>query len=127
MGICIAQYRIVIGYFNRVKFVTSGFSIAIRGISLNICFIVLLTLLILLSGDVELNPGPSKCKNIRLCHVNIRSLSRSKFLAIKTSLAELYDVITISESHLHAGIPNSLFKLEGFHEIIRNNHLYKRN
>ena len=73
----------------------------------------------LISGDIETNPGPSKCKNLRLCHVNRRSLSRSKLLAIKTSLIDIYDIITISETHLHAGIPNTLFQLEGFHDIIR--------
>ena len=73
----------------------------------------------ILSGDIETNPGPVKSKNIRICHVNIRSLSRSKLLAIKSSLTNLYDVITISESHLHAGVPNNVFTLEGFHEIIR--------
>ena len=73
----------------------------------------------LLSGDVELNPGPNKCRALKLCHVNIRSLSRSKLLAIKTSLIDLYDIITISETHLHAGVPNDLFKIQGFHDIIR--------
>ena len=31
----------------------------------------------------------------------------------------MYDIITISESHLHAGIPSNVFALPGFHEIIR--------
>ena len=123
MGICTEQYRLAIGYFNRCKFVTSGFSLGFRCLTINLLFVLFILLLLnLLSGDVELNPGPvsKKTKNVRICHVNIRSLSRSKLLAIKTSLCELYDIITISESHLHAGIPNSLFSLVNFHEIIRN-------
>ena len=54
-----------------------------------------------------------------MCHVNIRSLLHSKLLAIKTSLADLYDIITISESHLHQGIGNDGFTVPGFHEILR--------
>ena len=36
-----------------------------------------------------------------------------------TSLADLYDIITISESHLHQGIGNNVFTIPGFHEILR--------
>ena len=123
MGISLEQYRIVIGYFNRCKFVTSSFSFGFRVLTANLFLFCMLTIILynLLSGDIEPHPGPAskKNKNVRSCHVNIRSLSRSKLLAIKTTLCQLYDIITISESQLHAGIPNTLFKLEGYHEIIR--------
>ena len=39
---------------------------------------------------------------------------------MKTSLANLYDIITLSETHLHQGIGDDLFEIEGFHDIIRN-------
>jgi exonuclease III len=74
-----------------------------------------------LGGDVELNPGPKtirKCLNI--CHVNVRSLSRSKFLATQVSLANVYDFITISETRLHQGVGHDLFALTGYHDILRN-------
>ena len=38
---------------------------------------------------------------------------------MKTLLAEVYDIITVSETHLHAGVPNEIFEIKGFHEIIR--------
>ena len=60
-----------------------------------------------------------RCKNLNVCHVNIRSLSRAKLLAIQTSLTQQYDIITISETHLHVGVSGDLFKLNGFHDIIR--------
>ena len=81
-------------------------------------------MLLLLAGDIKENPGPvnrkdGTCRSLSMCHVNIRSLSRSKLLAIQTSLVDLYDIITISESHLHQGIGNDVFTIPGFHEILR--------
>ena len=77
-------------------------------------------LLIIAAGDIKLYPGQPQnvCKNTNICHVNIRSLSRGKFNAIKVRLAKTYDIITISETHLHSGIQNNVFYLEGYHEII---------
>jgi hypothetical protein len=97
-------------------------SFCIRTNAINIIFILLVLLLLAVkAGDIELNPGPSNgtCKNLNVCHVNIRSLSRSKLLALQTSLAKLYDIITISETHLHPGVPNDTFELKGYHDIIR--------
>ena len=92
--------------------------------SLFILFWVVCVMILLLAGDIEENPGPvnrkdGKCRSLSMCHVNIRSLSRSKLLAVQTSLADLYDIITISESHLHQGIGNDVFTIPGFHEILR--------
>ena len=80
---------------------------------LYICYIVLLVIVLclLLSNDIELNPGPT-CKALNICHVNIRSLSRSKLTAIQCSLSNAFDLITISETHLHAGLPNDLEGIE---------------
>ena len=122
MGVTLTQYRISIGYFNKCKFSTSGLRIKIRGMTLNILFIVFVLLyLTILASDVELNPGPvsAVCKSLSICHVNIRSLSRAKFLAIQASLANVHDIITVSETHLHRGVGNDLFQLKGYHEIIR--------
>ena len=56
---------------------------------------------------------------VQLVKLLIRSLSRSKLTAIQCSLLDAFDLITISETHLHAGLPNNLFELKGFHGIIR--------
>ena len=93
--------------------------------SLFILFWVVCVMLLLLAGDIEENPGPinrkdGKCRSLSMCHVNIRSLSRSKLLAVQTSLADLYDIITISESHLHQGIGNDVFTIPGFITIYQN-------
>ena len=92
--------------------------------SLFILFWVLCVMLLLSAGDIEENPGPINrkdgiCRSLSMCHVNIRSLSLSKLLAVQTSLADLYDIITISESHLHQGIGNDVFTIPGFYEILR--------
>jgi hypothetical protein len=120
MGVSLSQYRIAIGYFNRCKFVTSGFCIKCNKINI-IFMIFILILLMCMAGDIESNPGPSNniCKNLNICHVNIRSLSRATLLALKTSLATVYDIITISQTHLHAGVPNNVFDLKGYHDILR--------
>ena len=58
------------------------------------------------------------CKHPTLCQVNIRSLSDAKLLALQNSVAKLYDIITISDMHLHPGVPNDTFELKGYQDII---------
>ena len=121
MGIDLIQYRICIGCFNRSRLICSHTKVALGAVSLNLLFLfTVISLLVILSGDVEIDPGSNeKCKNLSICHVNIRSLSRSKLLAIQLSLANVYDIITISETHLHQGVGNDVFELKGYHDILR--------
>ena len=56
---------------------------------------------------------------LKMCHVNIRMLSRAKLLAIKPSLMNVYDIITVTETHLHQGIGNDLFHIKSYHKILR--------
>jgi hypothetical protein len=127
MGVCNSQYRLVIGLFNNCKFVILKSGLMVRLLFVNIIFVILILLLLALSaGDIHRNPGPNGtkfCKMISMCHVNIRSLSRSKVRAIQTSLTSLYDIITLSETHLHNGVTNDVFKLNGHHNIIRKDRL----
>jgi hypothetical protein len=71
--------------------------------------------LILLSGDIELHPGPN---NLSICHVNIRGLSSAKLLAIKHDLQHKFDIITISEIFL-SQTSNHDLHLTGYHPLIR--------
>ena len=124
MGVSVTQYRIVIGMFNRYKIVTSNFSITLNLLTLNCMFLCFVSMMLLLcSGNVEINPGPVAqnrvCSNLKVCHVNIRSLSRSKVKAIQCQLSHIFDVITMSETHLHQGVTDDLFELPGFHTILR--------
>jgi hypothetical protein len=70
---------------------------------------------ILLSGDVELNPGPNA---ITMCHINIRGLSAPKLLAIKHGIQHYYDIITFSETFLSSNSTHDL-RLDGYQPIVR--------
>ena len=117
MGNSLDQYRQTIGLFNRVKYVTSSVSFP-----LGLCcvFIIAALMLILLKcGDIELNPGPNhKMKNLTISHTNIRGLSDPKICALKSSLCNSCNIITLSETFL-GPLSSADLKLPGFHEILR--------
>jgi hypothetical protein len=88
-------------------------------------------LLILRSGDVHPNPGPTMYENksLNICHVNIQSLylrvttpHRRKIDEIEALLINdaKMDIICISETWLNDNIPLDLVKIEGY-EFIRKN------
>ena len=90
-----------------------------------ICFATELTQLIyehyyenlcILSGDIELHPGPQN--EIQICHLNIRSLSHAKLLALKHQLANVYDIIAITETFLNANSAQDL-SIQEYHPILR--------
>ena len=80
------------------------------------CTVIIL--LLLLSNDIELNPGPDKLKSLSVCHVNIRGLSDSKLRAIKTSLCGRLDIITLSETFF-GPLSTTDLSLPGYNPIIR--------
>jgi len=75
----------------------------VDGHVINITLILcLLKLCILLSGDVEMNPGPTHGdvlnKSISILHHNIRSL-RNKIQDI-ANIVDEFDIISFTETHL---------------------------
>ena len=86
----------------------------------------LCVLLLLLSGDVEVNPGPNtkytKNSGIAICHINIRSLKANyenvvtKMDLIQNEIAPCHDIITLSETWLNANDDANTFLLQGFQE-----------
>ncbi|MCG7883380.1 MAG: hypothetical protein JAY96_17510 [Candidatus Thiodiazotropha endolucinida] len=83
---------------------------------------VFLSMLILLSGDVETNPGPilgnSEDANcLSILHLNIRSI-RHKLDYIKDNFLDL-DVLCFTETHLTHDITDDFIKLEGFSRPFR--------
>ena len=83
---------------------------------------VIFLLLLLLAGDVHLNPGPNQSHPLGICHCNIRSLrSKSKIDELK-HLADNHaiDIITLSETWLNENDNNLTFSISSFQTIIRN-------
>ena len=77
-------------------------------------------ILLVLSGDVHPNPGPTESfGDLNLCHANIRSLSQDKLLCIKTSLAPTFDLIALSETFLAPHKDSLDYNIPGFHPIMR--------
>ena len=79
-------------------------------------------LLLLLSGDVELNPGP-KCNPsnaIFICHRNLNSISAhnyAKVFLLKTYIAiHKFDIICISQTYLDSSTPSddSYLEISGY-------------
>ena len=120
MGVNITQYIQAIGLFNGTKLVKTVCQVGISMLSLCLIICSIFVLLILLSNDIETNPGPplSKLSKLSVCHSNIRGLSQSKIIAIETSLCDLYDVITLSETFLSNTSTHDL-TLGGFHQVVR--------
>ncbi len=79
---------------------------------------LILRRLILLSGDVETNPGPvTETHSFSILHQNIRSI-RNKFEYIKDNFLD-YDMLCFTETHLSADINNTTLQLDGFDELFR--------
>ncbi len=71
--------------------------------------------MLLLSGDIELNPGPNF---LNICHINIRSLSPTKLLAIRQEISDHYNIISLSETFLTSESSQNL-SIPGFLPIFR--------
>ena len=113
----IGQYRQSIGLFNHSKLVTSCTNVGFRNFTCIVMFI--LFLLLILSGDIELNPGPfTKLKTLTACHINIRGLNEFKIRDLKSTICSEYDVITLSETFL-SNKSSVDIELPGFHNAIR--------
>ena len=68
---------------------------------------ILAILLLSLSGDVQLNPGPALThSNVSLYYMNARSIADNKLTQFNTVFADNsdFDVICLSETWLHAGV-----------------------
>ena len=78
---------------------------------------LLLSLLLLLCGDIHPNPGPQNSDNISIVHNNIGSL-QNKVPFIEAELTR-FDIITLSETWLYEGFPNEKLLITGYHPPLR--------
>ena len=116
MPISIMQWRVEIVIFN-VRFCIRCKSNALGSLTallytIALTSFTLLTIFLLLCGDVELNPGPIETRNswfnFSICHWNLNSLTSHS--CEKVNLLEAYnavnkfDIICLSESFLDSSI-----------------------
>ena len=107
MGISIVQWRLAVGLFLNKRF------------AIHVILILAMSLLLLLCGDAEINPGPiGKLKYLSLCHSNVRGLTYNRLRDLKVSLADTYDVITLSEIFL-SPLNSTDIEIPGFSIICR--------
>ena len=65
----------------------------------NIINLVYLTLILIMCGDIEVNPGPVQSA-VKICHSNIRSLNKTNLDHINFDLCPYFDIICLSETNL---------------------------
>ena len=71
---------------------------------------ILKTQVLLISGDIETNPGPKKSSAIKFCHWNLNGLAAHGF--VKVPLIEAFitthnfDIVCLSETFLDSTIPH---------------------
>jgi hypothetical protein len=76
--------------------------------------------LLLLSGDIETNPGPTNLNHVNnfgIFHLNIRSLRNKTDFVI--DLVDEYQILCFTETHLDENYPNNKLLIPGFSEPYR--------
>ena len=86
---------------------------------LHFIYLDFISILIRLSNDIHLNPGPPTAphRDMTICHINSQSLL-NKVDLIAVELGK-YDVITVSETWLDRTIDNSEIHIPNYQEPIR--------
>ena len=132
MGVSLEQYRASIGSFNISKLgLFSGLSpftmIYFWLLFLNVS-LLLVQMLLIISGNVHLNPGPyshklvpTKSKFLSLCHINVRSIRLNSSLfnlkleLIRNEMADKFDILTLSETWLTSLDNIDNYLIDNFH------------
>ena len=77
---------------------------------------IYIVMLLLLAGDVEINPGPPS-HDLSICHLNVQSL-RNKLELVAVELSQ-FDILTVSETWLDQSISTPDIKLPNYQDPIR--------
>ena len=104
----------------KLKLISCYFGSYMQSCILNIEFAFVIFLLVVLSDDVETNPGPSndvQTSSLSILHLNIRSI-RNKYEFIKDNYLDC-DILCFTESHLSDNVNDELLILEGFSTFYR--------
>lgn len=73
--------------------------------------------ILMISGDIEVNPGPMTDNVLDIIHLNIRSI-RHKIAHLNT-LVHDFDILCFTETHLDDTVSNDSLSLDGFDTIYR--------
>mgnify|MGYP002259906745 FL=1 len=145
MGICLQQYRAVIGLFcTAICVLDLNMRIPLDNchaeVVASFCFLTFLSLILVLVvfqnlrhitttlykalfSDIHPNPGPTHniLKTFSVCHANVRSIKSEGKLDELRLLAETekIDVVTLSETWLDTSFPNDLLTIDEFQPPIR--------
>ena len=100
----------------------------LMGVSLN-SSLWLQILLVLLSGDVEINPGPKGTPkaNLSICHWNLNSISAHNYVKLSLLRAYLafhnFDIICLSETYLNSSNSpdDETLEISGYN-LVRSDH-----
>ena len=75
----------------------------------------LIQLLIVCSGDIEVNPGPKNKSQLSFCHWNLNGLYAHNFIKVSVQqtldVTHYYDIICLSETFLDSSISNDEEKI----------------
>ena len=83
--------------------------------------------MLILSGDIETNPGPNQWKNLSICHWNLNGLTSHNFIKLTMLEAfissENHDIVFISETFLNSStdIKDPAINIEGYELARRDN------
>ena len=121
MGTSLEQYRRAIGSYNCVEYTSVSSNSIHYYFATLICVsnlpIAIVILLLRLSNDTELNPGPDR-KNIRVCQINIRGLC-ANFSDLQTSASNLYNTICTQGTMLSNNVNDDNLNIPGYQKTLR--------
>ena len=128
MGVSLEVYRAAVGLFNGlIDYVCyKVFNLCVSSLIDLLCgciftLILLFSVLILLSGDVQINPDPFTNLTLNIGHINARSLNDvDKFEEIVSMVIHhKLDIFAVSETWLNNSISSDLFSIPGFSPMFR--------
>lgn len=123
MGVSLEAYRAAIGLFNHVKFVLSHFVCVASQFAFVVGFLLitifLAGILIYLSNDIELNPGPASF--LSFGHLNVRSINNIEKFDEISYLVNInnFHIFALTETWLNERISSDCFQIPGYNPIIR--------
>ena len=127
-GVDLEIYRAAISYFSScfILVIRTYIGVSFRTLlSFSNLFLFFL-FLILLSGDIHLNPGPRQL-SFSMAHMNAHSLNATdklnEILALK--LEHKFDIFAISETCLNANVANDSISIPGYNAPLRKDRLFR--